>query len=297
VTEEAPRGSLDDESEIPVGAALAQLRRDHGISGQQLGERVGISQAKISRIETGAVLPHPGDVDRLARALGAPHEEVRRLTDQATRAQQRVADLRLSPDDIGGRQREIAELERATGVFRMFQPAVVIGLLQTSEYARAVLTTVQPLLPENGRRTSPTAVAEAVSTRIRRQEILSDPDRRFHLLISEAALRHRLCRPEDMPAQIERLREVAGQQNVSLGILMMDTQWRVPPTHGFELLDDRCVLIDLYNTGLVWRARWDTALYRRLFDALEEQATTDIDPILDRYLDMYLDLARPRSRR
>jgi hypothetical protein len=37
-------------------------------------------------------------------------------------------------------------------------------------------------------------------------------------------------------------------------------------------------------------------LYRRLFDAFQAQATTEIDDILDRYLQQYLDLARPLPR-
>jgi hypothetical protein len=69
------------------------------------------------------------------------------------------------------------------------------------------------------------------------------------------------------------------------------------PYHGFELLDDWCVLVDLINTTLVSRGRADIRLYAEVFDALLEQSTTDIDAILDRYFTYYLDEAgRKRSR-
>jgi hypothetical protein len=58
-------------------------------------------------------------------------------------------------------------------------------------------------------------------------------------------------------------------------------------------LDDRVVVVDVFNTSLTARGRLDVALYRQVFDTLEAAATDDIDPILDRYLDLYLDLSRP----
>jgi hypothetical protein len=56
-------------------------------------------------------------------------------------------------------------------------------------------------------------------------------------------------------------------------------------------------MIDLLNTGITSQGRADIRTYGQVFDTFEEQATTDIDPILDRYLDRYLDEARPRRRR
>jgi hypothetical protein len=99
-----------------------------------------------------------------------------------------------------------------------------------------------------------------------------------------------------MPVQIRRLREVAQQENVFLGIIPADTEWSLPPYHGFELLDDREVMVDLVNTGLTSHGESDIQLYRQVFDALAALAITDIDEILDRYINRYLDLARPRPR-
>jgi hypothetical protein len=110
-------------------------------------------------------------------------------------------------------------------------------------------------------------------------------------------LNNRLGRPEDMPAQIHRLSELAKQENVTLRIIPSGAELPIPPYHGFELLDDRCVIVDVFNTLLTTQGQADTALYRLVFDRLEASATDEIQPILDRYLDVYLDLSRPRRRR
>ena len=100
-----------------------------------------------------------------------------------------------------------------------------------------------------------------------------------------------------MPAQIGRLREVAAQDNVSLAIVPVETMLEIAPMNGFVILDDDVVEIDLMTTGLSTRGRKDVTAYRRIFDAFEARATTEIDPILDRHMERYLDLSRSGSRR
>jgi hypothetical protein len=99
-----------------------------------------------------------------------------------------------------------------------------------------------------------------------------------------------------MPAQIERIRDISRQSNVTLGFIPAAVELRYPFFHRFTLFDDRSVLIDLFNAVLTSRGRSDVRLYRRLFDAFKAQATIEIDEILDRYLQQYLDLARPGPR-
>jgi len=297
VDDDVLSGSPEQEAGTPVGEVLAGLRKTAGVTGQQLGRLVGMSQAKISRIETGSVMPDPEDVEQLATALGASDHVVRKLVDQAAQSHDRITEWRFRSPSVAGRQNDLARLEAKTRVFRIFQPVVVIGLLQTSEYARSIFGTSQALLSKGGKDVMAAGVADGVSARIDRQRILTDPHKKFHLLMSEAVLQLRLCPAEHMPAQVQRIREVARQENVSIGIIPLDTQWNFPPQTGFQLLDDRNVLIDLLSTGVESKGRSDTALYRRIFDVFEAQAVTEIDPILDKYLEIYLDLAKSRSRR
>jgi transcriptional regulator with XRE-family HTH domain len=287
------RVSADNES---VGKALYRLRKRAGLTGQQLGRAVKMSQAKISRIENGVGAVDPADVRRVAHELNASEEEVARLIELAESGHNRMADWRPTELGAAGRQHEFAQLEATTQELRVFQPAVVVGLLQTSEYARAILA---PFTEVADSRTADSTVdvSEAVSARVRRHEVLADATKQFRFVMAETVLTNRLCRPADMLAQLDRIREVARQENVTVSIVPENARWPIPPYHGFELADDRAVLVDTFNTTLRSRGRADIRLYRDVFDALERSGTTDIDPIIDRHFDIYLELSRrPRSR-
>jgi hypothetical protein len=72
-------------------------------------------------------------------------------------------------------------------------------------------------------------INEAVEARMKRQELLYRSDKRFHFVITEAALRLRLCSPEVMLGQFDRLISLSALPNVQLGIIGSDTQYVVGP--------------------------------------------------------------------
>lgn len=288
-------GSLGGDGTNPVGVQLAQLRKAQGLTGAQLGDLASMSQAKISKIETGKVRPSARDVERIGRALGAPVEAVRRLAEEAEASHNQMTDWRLRFGQLATVQRELAQLESSATTSHIFQSAAIPGLLQTSEYARAILANTQRGLTGDTDPT-PSAVPEAVSARVQRQEVLADSTKSFRFVMPESALEYLVSRPADMPAQIHRIREVAQQDNVTVAIIPSTAPLPMPPLHGFEMLDRRIVIIDLFNTALTSRGHADVQFYQRLFTTFEAHASVDIDPILDHYLGRYLDLARPRPR-
>jgi transcriptional regulator with XRE-family HTH domain len=294
VSEEVTHGTSDKWDDIPVGRALASLRKRAGLTGQDLARRVQMSQSKISRIETGTAPVDPKDVGRLAEALGAPDETVRRLVARSRPAAKQQVSWRLSPDDIPHRQREIAEIEAATRVTREYSPMVIVGLLQTGEYARGVLAAVHSFLSVDELNPRAETVILSAAARIARQQVLANPNKEFRFVMPESALWNRFCEPDDMLAQLRRLREVAAQDNVWLGLIPVDTRWPFPATQDFAIFDESCVLLDMPNSNIMSRGAEDVAVYRRLFDLLETQATTDIDGILERHATRYYELARPR---
>jgi transcriptional regulator with XRE-family HTH domain len=216
-------GSPRSEAEVPLGVALKRLRQKAGLTGQELGRRVGMSQAKISKIETGAMRPSVEDVEQLARELGVPPASVEQLTDRVENARDRMTDWRFGRDDPASWQREVEELEAEATELRSFQPAVLSGLLQTSEYARAVLGTVWESLTDSARGPS-SGVAEAVSVRVHRQQILDDRTKQFHFVMPETVLHNLLCPPEEMPGQLRRILEVSQQDNVKLSMVPADAR-------------------------------------------------------------------------
>jgi len=290
-------GAPSPDSEDQVGAILARMRRARNLTGGQLGDLVGMSQPKISRLERGVGSVDPEDVVLIARALGANEDQIAWLTELAERGQTRTSDWLPNPHRLGSRQRDIARWEAEARTFRLFQTAIIAGPLQTSGYARAVLSWFQSLLSPGTDAAATAAVPEAVSARVRRQEILADQSRTFQFVMVETVLSNRIGSPEEMLAQIRRLRDVARQENVTLAMIPADRQWEIPPLHGFLLLDDHTVTVDLFDNGFTSRSPANASFYRGVFESFQRLATTDIEEMLEHYLALYLDLARPRARR
>lgn len=161
-------------------------------------------------------------------------------------------------------QNELAELDQKTKPFRVFEATVVPGLLQTTEYARARFAEgVRVFKLRN----------EAVQGRIQRQEILYRPDKRFHFVLTEAALRFRLCSPQVMLGQLDRLVSFSALLNVRLGIIGFETQYATSPWHGFWLYDNDRVLVETFSAALNLAQPPEIELYSTVFDQLAAVAT------------------------
>ena len=110
--------------------------------------------------------------------------------------------------------------------------------------------------------------------------------------MAEAVLANQVCSAEEMVAQISRLRDIAAQDNITVAFVRSGTRWRIPPHHGFTLIDEHTVTVDLYSNGLIADDPAIGRFYRQVFDSLADQSTTEIEPILRLHRDRYLDLAR-----
>ena len=127
------------------------------------------------------------------------------------------------------------ETETAAALVRSYQPALVLGVLQTPAYAAAVFTPGEDLSEQEA--------ADSVSERMARWQLLAEPHRRWRLVQTEAALRWIVRGPELMAAQLDRIIEASRLPNVDLGIIPLDTIAPQPaPLHGFHLYDDESVM-------------------------------------------------------
>jgi transcriptional regulator with XRE-family HTH domain len=284
---------ISPDSDEPVGRVLARMRRAKGLTGAELARSVGMSQPKISRIERGQVLADPGDIGEIARALGADEALAHGLMDRAERMHNRITDLRPTTIDLADSQQDMAKWESDARVVRNFECGAVTGLLQTSGYARSVLVAFQRLAQRGTTEPSEALVLSAVAQRMRRQQLLADRGKSFRFVMTETVLRNRICSPAEMLAQIDHLQDVStNYDNVVIGIVPDEASLTIPPLHGFALLDDKLVVIDAFNTGLTSRGPSDAERYRQVFDAFEELSRTHIEPILNKYRRLYIDLLR-----
>ena len=109
------------------------------------------------------------------------------------------------------RQQASAAVYDRARLFRIYEPAVIPGLLQTRDYAVAVLLTFIDFVrvPED---------AEAgADARLERQRVLTHGDRRFHMLLGEQALRTNVGGDEVMTGQLEHLLDVLKLPRLRLG--------------------------------------------------------------------------------
>jgi transcriptional regulator with XRE-family HTH domain len=252
---------------------LKQLRIAAGISGRELARRTYISQTKVSRIESGEIAPSMIDVQTLARALDVDDVTTTTLLTIAKKAKTEHRSIRvLSQAGWHHRQRELRHLEQSASEIRYFLPSMLTGLLQTPEYARASVTSP---VPTGG---SPDEIA---ANKIKRQEILNNPNIKFAFLLTLSALTWPLLPPEAMGRQHHRLIELCQQPNISLRVI--DTGTRVigeGPLNTFVIYDDHMATAETFSGDIALTEPADITYHRELFNyfqtvALMEDATCD----------------------
>lgn len=239
---------------------LRELRQQAGLTGTQLAESLSWPQSKVSKLETARQAPSDDDIRAWTRATGKESLTAELLTALHTLEAQHAEWQRVLRSGLQMHQSKLSELDEKTRLFRVFEATVVPGLLQTAEYARTRLA--QGVILFN----ATNDVNEAVKTRMRRQELLYREDKRFHFVIAEAALRLRLCSPQAMLAQLDRLISLSTLANVRLGIIDADTHYVVGPWHGFWLRDNERVLVETFSAELNLVQVPEIALYSKIFE-------------------------------
>ncbi|CUU58386.1 Helix-turn-helix domain-containing protein [Parafrankia irregularis] len=281
-------------SAVNIGRTLGSLRRARGLTGEALGAKVDMSQAKISKLERGLLRPTPADVERIARALDAPENAYRDLMDDAEKLQNAAA-RRGGRRRIGavGQHDYFTEEGRAREL-RSYEPVAVPGLLQISEYTRRVVNGYFSLqyAEDASEQEWYADTAATVSLRAQRQERLYEPQRIFDFVMMESVLSNRFAPPAYMLAQIDRIEKVADLPNVTVRIVPRGVELRFPPAQGFTLLDDRAVMLESIEATIV-RDRRTVDFYRRVHDYFVKNSETDLARMTDSYKTLYADLARP----
>jgi transcriptional regulator with XRE-family HTH domain len=252
---------------LEFGDQLMQLRMAAGLSGKRLAELVGWQASKVSRIENAKQNVTDEDVDVWCAATKVPAARVGELhaTLRSIRLDEARFKARLRVAGHAALQTEFAAAERDAEHIRVFENALIPGLLQTADYARALFAGLSAL------RETRRDVEEAVNARMQRQTILYQSDRRFEFLMTEAALRARIGSAQIMISQLNRLHAVLGMHNMRFGIVPQTAILPGAPVHGFWILDD-LVNVETFHTEASTRNAEDLALYGRILDALWELA-------------------------
>jgi transcriptional regulator with XRE-family HTH domain len=255
------------EARRALGQRLRDLRQQAGLTGRQVAESLSWPASKVSKLENGRQTPSDADVRAWTSITRAEAETESLLASLHTLEIQHAEWQRQLKTGLRPHQDEIADLDAKTRLFRAFEPTFIPGLLQTAEYARARFAQSVTVFKV------PNDIDEAVAARVRRQEMLYRPDKRFHFVLTEATLRYRLCAPAVMLGQLDRLVTFGALPNVRLGIIGFETAYVVAPAHGFWLLDDDRVMVETFSAELNLAQPQEIELYRGIFDQLATVAS------------------------
>lgn len=194
----------------------------------------GMSQAKVSRAERGRFPLSPADADAYARALDADEAARVRLVELAERrAVEQVVTRQALVRSAPAIQSRIGQLEADATLVRAWQPDLPPGILQSPDWTAAMLA------GDGGGDPGPLWRA-ARAARLAR---LGDPERTWHQLFSEAALRWTLGSDQIMLGLIENLITVSHYPAVQLGIVELRTPKPMAPPRAFHLYDEHTATV------------------------------------------------------
>jgi transcriptional regulator with XRE-family HTH domain len=206
-------GSGSTVRRILLGSQLRRLREAKGITREEAGYEIRASESKISRMELGRVSFKDRDVADLLTMYGVV-DETERAALQNLAAEANAQGWWHNYNDILPSWFQVyVGLEEAASVIRTYEVQFVPGLLQTREYARAVVVAGQPSATN-------AEVERRVGLRMQRQSILyRDKPPRLWVVLDEAALRRPIGGRDVMRDQVRHLIEMAALPNVTIQIM------------------------------------------------------------------------------
>ena len=192
-----------------LAAELRKLREKSSLTADQVSKEVGISKSTLSRIENAQVSVMVPVARSLLTLYGVAADDIEALVQIARDARKRGwwhAYDQVLPEWFS----TYVGLEAEANEIKTFQTQLIPGLLQTPDYARAVISAEHPDAPA-------AEIDRRVELRMRRQELDSPP--RLWAIIDESVLRRPVGGASVMRAQLERLAEANGQPRVNIQVI------------------------------------------------------------------------------
>ena len=197
---------------LALGGQLRRLRESCGISFERAAETIRASHSKVSRMEHGRVGFKQRDVSDLLTLYGVTDGEERAALLNLAREANAPGWWHAYSDILPAWLEPYVGLEAAASVIRTYEVQFVPGLLQTGDYALALIRLGSAVSEED--------VARRAELRASRQEILrgANPPQLWAVL-DEGALRRPVGSREVVRGQLRYLIEMAGHPAVTLQIL------------------------------------------------------------------------------
>ncbi|MEY9836221.1 helix-turn-helix transcriptional regulator [Streptomyces sp. 846.5] len=198
---------------ILLGSQLRRLREAKGITREDAGYTIRASESKISRMELGRVSFKERDVTDLLSLYGVDDETERAALVTLVREANQAGWWHSFSDAMPNWFQTYVGLEEAAALIRTYQVQFIPGLLQTEDYARAIVLLNRPHMETS-------ELERRINVRMRRQKLVADGDGpRLWAVVDEAALRRPVGGPAVMKAQIQRLIDAADMPNVVVQVM------------------------------------------------------------------------------
>jgi transcriptional regulator with XRE-family HTH domain len=192
-----------------LGIRLREFRTAKGLTVEDVARELLCSPTKVSRAETGARRATLRDVRDLCQLYGVDSETSAELMKLAREARQpgwwtRYDDLRIAP---------LIGMEQAATAITAFVMYYVPGLLQTEDYARAIIKGIAPKIGED-------ILSQRVEARMMRQKRLQEPKPpKYRALVDEAVLRRHVGGPAVMRAQLDKVLSLIREERVAVQVI------------------------------------------------------------------------------
>ncbi|AYN43435.1 XRE family transcriptional regulator [Streptomyces dangxiongensis] len=274
MTAETDWGGAPSVLRMILGRQLEELRTRAGLGYAEAGAAIGVSHSTIRRMEAAKVARlRLADAEKLLRVYGVTDQEELDTFLQSVREANKRGWWHTYRDVMPDWFAAYLSLEQAANQIRVYENQFVHGLLQTEDYARALLTAANP-------HTSAEATERRVALRMRRQELLARPaPPRLWVVMDETVLRWPVGGPEVMRAQIDHLVEVNRLPQVTVQLMPFRNgphpALRAGAFHLFRFrareLPDIACLSGLVGAVYLDKAE-DVVVYREALDRLGAQA-------------------------
>jgi transcriptional regulator with XRE-family HTH domain len=189
---------------------LVRLRRESGLTQEQVAADLEWSPSKLIRVEGGRSSITKVDLDALLARYGVTSESTRERLQSLNRgARERGWWDKYKQEDVSPTYLSYVGFEAGAAFIRQFQSAFVPGLLQTSDYAEAVTVNSVDAIH----------VAAIVGLRLQRQSELAqrDPRPRQYYVLDEAVIHRHVGiakSPDIMPEQLRYIADRAEQDDL-----------------------------------------------------------------------------------
>ncbi|MEU1602418.1 helix-turn-helix domain-containing protein [Micromonospora matsumotoense] len=256
-----------------LGGELRELRDARRLAQRRVAIRLGWQPSKLSRIENGIQGVSAADVASLLVIYGVTGDARKRLLGMAERSAEVGWWEAIS--GLSEESRTLIRLEAEATAIVNWEPMLVPGLLQTADYAQAVMVGCGvPVAEAQGR----------VAARLGRQAVLTRPDPpTLQVLLDEMVLRRALGGPRVMGRQLRHLVEVTDRPGLTLRVVPLAVGGHTGLDGSFALFDfprnRSVVFLDHKLTGLFLEEAPQVAHFRREVDRLAEVALSPVDSV------------------